>query len=191
LSIENAESQLRKNINKNKFENSFRRISNWVNVRKTKSLVVFFWTLAIASAIVLSYWLVYLQNPILIKYIMIFTEIEQWIPRLSTIGYIIIFITSMIAGAVLADFEDILYAWLAVNFLSLISSILYMFFFVWFSLGAGAYFHALGIAESMFEWVMFYVGVNIFWMYFPIILLFSFGGGFLGAILRSILSPKA
>jgi len=162
-----------------------------LRIMKTKLLVVFVWSFTVASLIVKSYWLLYIQNPELMEHGMIYTRVSKWIPRLSWIDYIIIIFASLVAGAVLVDLKDILFSWIASIFLILISSTLYMFLFVWFSLGAGAYFASLGVANTMVSWVLFYTMINVFWMYFPLVLFFSLLIGFVGSFLRSTFSPSA
>jgi len=168
----------------------FTRASQWLRMMKTKLLVVFLWSFTGASLIVKSYWLLYIQNPVLIEHVMVFTHVGKWVPRLFWTDYIIIIIASLVAGAVLVDLKDVLFSWIASIFLILISSTLYMFLFVWFSLGAGAHFASLGVANIMVSWVLFYVMVNVFWMYFPVVLFFSLLISLIGSFLRSRFSPS-
>lgn len=160
-------------------------------MRKITLLVAFLWTLTVASIIVKSYWLMYIENPVLIETGMIYTTVDKWVPRLSIWDHTIIVIASLVAGAVLMDIKDILCSWLASTVLSFVSSTFYMFLFVWFLLGARDYFASLGVAHTMVSWVFFYVMFNVFKMFFPLLLLLTLLIGFVGAFLRSTFSPSA
>lgn len=164
-----------------------RRMWQWLKDRKWKLLVVLGWGAAFAAITIKSYWLVYLQNPVLIKHQMVITRVRDWVPSLITMDYLVMIVVSTLAGALLIDLGDVLYGWLTSISLSFILSVTWAFLYVWYSLGVGMFFSNLGVADVMLPWVAEYVILNVFRMWFPFVPLMSLITGFCGAVLRSMI----
>lgn len=175
-----------------KLKDRFRKTLNIIKTKKTTLSVFFIWSLTIAFVVIKSYWLLYVQNPVLIeKRIWAFSPLgySVWLPRLFIEDYIIIIIVSFAAGVFLEDLSDIFYSWFASNILSFVCSTLYIFFYVWIFVGVGDYFSSLGIANELIPWVFLYVMINILWMYLPLVICFTLLASFVGALLGSRFFP--
>jgi len=169
------------------FKDDLKKMWEWIKGKKVTLLIVLGWSVAFAIITFKSYWLLYMEKPVLAQQSIIFTNIvPEWVPRLDTIDYLVMMTTSLLAGALLTEFEDIFYGWVSSLFLSFILSATLAFLFVWFSLGAGVILSGLGL-DALIR-VLELVMLNVFRMWFPIVpilsLITAFGGAFLSSIIR-------
>jgi len=166
----------------------FRKMWEWIKRKKVKLLIVFGWSVAFAIVTLKSYWLVYIQNPFLVQYGWVFTHMREWSPALVTIDYLVMIVVSLLAGALLMEFEDVFYSWIASLFLSFILSATLAFLLVWFSLGVGMTLASAGLADlTMVTRVLEFVILNVFRMWFPLVPIISMLTALCGAFLRAFI----
>ena len=173
------------------FRDDFKRMFSWIKARKLPILVVIGWGLSVALLTIKSYLLVYIREPLMFETGMIYTTVSKWVPRLDEVDYLLIFIIALISGAILADFQKVLFGWIVSTSLSFIIPIIFSSFFIWFSLGTGEIFTAaLGLPGAI-EAVSVVAFRNIFRMMFPFVSIISLITVFVGAFLRGIIQPSA
>lgn len=154
-------------------------------------LFSFVWSLAIASVIVVSYWLLYVVHPeITLSGILIYTESGTYVPSIVPAGYMIILAASLIVGLFLVDFERVVVGWVASTFLSFSIAVFGSFLFVWFILGVGQNPIILAVGGRALTLVFEKVSLNVFRMFFPIVPLACLLTSIFGAIVRSIIQPS-
>jgi hypothetical protein len=147
-------------------------------------LIVLAWSAVIAFVTIKSYWFVYVYNPELIEYRMIRTLLSKWIPRFFIEDYLIIIAASIIVGALLMDFSQIILGWMASIIVSFIFSVFYMFLFVWVCLGVGSHLSQQGLAHLWMVMVFDPVTLNVLAMWFPFTMLLPLLAGLAGPLLR-------
>ena len=162
-----------------------------LKARKKEISVTLLWSGLIALLPIKSYWLVYVNNPVLMKASVAWTHVDQWIPKLGLWDFAVIFLISLIVGMVLMDLEVILYSIIAVNILSFIFAVAYSSYFIWYILRAGEAYSIWGGWWTWGQYVVYIAIKNIFRMTFPFVALFSFIGAFFGAFGRAMLEPSA
>jgi len=171
------------------FGDDLRKLWQWIRDKRSALLVVFGWSVAFAVITLKSYWLVYVENPVLFEQsIMFFTDVAHWIPRLVMIDYVIMIIVSVLAGALLMELDDVLYGWIASIFLSFFLSVILILLFVWYPLGAGNIFSQAGTADRAVIPLAELMMVNVFRMWFPLVPVISLITVFCGALVRSYIS---
>jgi hypothetical protein len=169
-----------------------RKMANWLKKRRILILTSFWWGVSIALVIMGYYILVYVEHPEVTQgIVVVYTIVEKWAPRIQLLGYVIIIGASLIAGAQLADFGNVLYGWITSFFLSMLISVFGSFAFVWFVLGVGqspviTAFGGLGV-----EVVLQLVFMNVFRMIFPFMPIGCLLTGFVGAVIRALIKPTA
>lgn len=172
---------MRRNVGK-----GLKRFWGWIKGSRVQLLTVFGWTVTLLTMTVKSYWLLYIENPELVKYRLIITGVARWVPRLQAFDYIVFIAASVLAGAMLMEFRNVLVGWSASIFLSFIFSVICMFFYVWFSLGVGLTFAEAGIEDIMSSWVLLWVGLNVFRMWFPFVPVLTLITAFFGVLFRDL-----
>jgi hypothetical protein len=155
----------------------------WIRARKRVVSATFAWSVVIAFMIILSYWLFY-SSP----------GRGSWeSPELYVWGWVSIFLMSIVAGAIIADLETVVYSFVACVVLSLVFEVIYACFFGWFILGSGEAFSYTipGLAfMTFFESVIAGQFVIILRMTNFIVPCFCLLGVFIGLIVRSYYEPS-
>jgi len=168
-----------------------RTIAEWIKRRKVVILISFGWSVAIASVIIASYWLLYIEHPWMTLLGFIYTEALELIPRIHPLGYIIILGASLMAGAFLVDFGKVVLCWIASLLLSFLIAVFGAFLFVWFGLGVWQNPIISGIGSATMVKIFEYVSLNVFRMVFPLVPFACLLTSFVGVMIRSIIQPSA
>lgn len=163
----------------------------WLKEHKKPIAITMVWSLAIALVVIKSYWLVYAQNSTLIDNRIAWTQISNWVPRITILDLIIILVISIVAGAILPDIEIVVYSVLANFMLVFALAVLYSTCFIWFILGYGEFFAASGGFLEWGSWVAYVAFKNIFRLTFPLVHIFCFIGAIIGAFVRGYIEPSS
>jgi len=161
-----------------------------LKARKKEMIIVMLWSVAVALVVIKSYWLTYVDNPILFDNHTIWTDHEVWIPRLSVMDFLSILVISAIAGAILLDLNIVIYSVVITVVLSAVFAITYSSFFIWYTLGGADFFIPLAGWWS-WSYAVHYALINIFRMIFPYAIATCSIGALFGAFSRGILQPSA
>ena len=161
----------------------------WVTAKRKVVATTIGWSFAIALVMIVAYWLVYVQNPLLVSQRIAASDV--YAPELNVWDCAMILIVSAVAGAIIVDLEDIIYDFIAAMILSFAIALLYASFFIWFVLGMGDSLSIttggitfLGIVQLAIQAAL----VNIFKMML-IVPLLSLLGVFIGAFVVGYLRP--
>jgi len=169
-----------------------RKMSEWLKKRKVAIMTTFGWSVAIALVIIVHYMLVYMEHPeVSGETVVIYTAVEKWSPRILPLGYLIILGASLMAGALLVDFGNVLFGWITSFFLSSFIALVGAFIFVWFVLGVGQSPVLSAFGGLAIEVVLQLVFMNVFRMVFPIIPIACLLTSFVGALIRAQIHPTA
>jgi len=164
----------------------------WLKERRRTIAIVLVWSLFVTVLVARQFWLTYVDNPFLFRMAgNVWMEDPNMWGRLDMWDLILIFVTSVIAGALIIDIETILFSTIANVTLTFVFSISYVFFFIWYVLGYGEAFIVadrlmIGVQYALWEALRL-----IFRMTFPLVQLLAFLGVFLGAFLRVYIQPSA
>lgn len=164
-------------------------IFRWLKIRKKQIATTLGWSVAIALVIIKSYWIVYLRYPVLSEAKIIYTDVLDWTPRIDLWDLLIIFLFSLLAGAILLDIDKILYGFIASSFLSFAFAVTWSSFFIWFSIGVSEFLELFGFWTTL-QFVLYGAVKNVFRMIFPTVQMLAFFGVFLGAFVRAYLQPS-
>jgi len=163
----------------------------WLKTRKREIAVTLTWSIAVALVIIKSYWLLYVTHPVLVEHGIAWTRVNEWVPRLGTLDYLLIFLMSVIAGAILVDLKNIIYSFIATVVFSFVFAVTYSSLFIWYILKWGETLSLLGGWLAWIGDVIYVAMLSIFRMVFPLVILLCILGVFLGAFGRGILQPSA
>jgi hypothetical protein len=163
----------------------------WIKVKKKEIIITLIWSTVVALVMIKAHLLVYINNPILIEYGIAWTEVDQWCPRLDTLDFLFILFISIVVGAILMDFDTILYSYIATTILSFTFAIIYACVFIWYVLKWGEVLSLVGGWWSFGDFVIYAAMKPMFRMFFPLVVLMCLLGGFGGAFIRGILQPSA
>ena len=116
------------------------------------------------------------------KVIMPYSSFEG--PHFEGIDYLILFLSGIIAGLVLREFEDVLINLAKAALLSFLTIVVYASFYIWFILN----FREFGITNpsAAFEWTIFFAILNVARM-LPIGLVPCFAGAVIACFLAGTL----
>jgi hypothetical protein len=163
----------------------------WLREKRKAITITLMWSLAVAVVVIKSYWLAYVENPVLFENRIVWTSTINWMPRLTILDLILILIISLIAGALLIDLETIIYSLVANYALSFAFAVAYSTLFIWFTLGYGETFADAGGFLEMGPVVIYVAVRNIFRLIFPLAQIFCLLGAIIGAFIRGYLQPSA
>jgi len=164
----------------------------WLKERKRTIAIVLTWSLFIAVLVSRQFWLAYVNNPILFSMPgNVWVEDPSWIGRLNVWDFILIFVSSVVVGALIIDIEAILFGTITNVILSFIFSMIYVSYFVWYVLGYGESFNLVGGFLVWGQFVLWDALRLVFRMTFPLVQLMALLGVFLGAFLRVYIQPSA
>ncbi len=161
----------------------------WIKVRKKPIIIVLVWSVAVALVIIKSYWFIYLKYPVLVEQGIAWTGIEQWIPRLDIYDLLLIFLFSIIAGAMILDIETTIYGFIATTILSFVIAGTYSFLFIWFILEFNNILPYLG--WTTIERATTAAILNISRMTIPFVAILCLMGVMLGAFARGYFQPSS
>lgn len=161
----------------------------WMKVRKKPIIIVLVWSVAVALVIIKSYWLVYLRYPVLVEQGIAWTRIDQWVPRLDIYDLFLIFLFSIIAGAMILDIETAVYGFIATTILSFVIAGAHSFLFIWFYLEYSNLLPYLGLA--VIERATTAAILNISRMTIPFVAVLCLMGVMLGAFARGYFQPSS
>lgn len=160
----------------------------WIRAREKVVAATVAWSVAIAFVIIKSYWLFYNGRGGAA-----FSNVGGQFPQLYTCDWVSIFILSVVAGAIIANLETIVYSFIASLVLSLIFEVIYGSFFMWFTLRFSESFSIIipGLSFMTFlESVIGGVFFTILRMINIIVPVFCLLGVFIGAFIRGYLEPS-
>lgn len=164
----------------------------WLKERRRTVTIVLVWSILITVLIAREYWLGYVDHPILFNMPgNVWVEDPNWIGRLNVWDFALIFISSLVVGALIIDVEAILFGTITTTILTYVFSISYISYFIWYVLGYGDSFNLNGGFLVWGQFVLWDALRLVFRMTFPLVLLASFMGVFLGAYLRVYFQPSA
>jgi hypothetical protein len=153
--------------------------------------ITILWSLAVALVTIKAYWIVYLANPQLFTGV-VWTHVPDWIPHVDGWDMLVIFVISLIAGALLLEVETIIYGLITTFILSFIFTLIWATFFMWYSLGAASLQSLLGLTFTDALSLVLYVGSRIvFGMTFPYVHFLLAAGALVGAFGRVWLQPSS
>jgi len=165
--------------------------ARWLRERKRTFAVVLGWSFFIAVLIIREYWLSYINQPILFEMPKYWFDYSDWVARLNIWDFLLIFASSIIAGALLMDIETILFSSVASALLSFLFSVVFVTYWIWVVLGWGETWGLIGGFMRGGQFVMWDAARIVFRMTFPIVQLIAFTGVFLGAFVRGYFQPSA
>jgi len=163
----------------------------WLGTKKRVVAVIMGWSLVVAVIIIAEYWLSFVRNPILFTLPYYWFESPGWVAHLNVWDFILIFLASAVAGALLLDIETILFSAISNAILSFLFPVIYVTYFIWVVLGWGRLWDVIGGFAWGGQFVMWDAIRIVFRMTFPIVQLLAFFGVFLGAFIRVYIQPSA
>jgi len=161
---------------------------SWMKARKKVVVATVVWSAAIALVVIVPYSLFYHGSGIAA-----FTTLFGQYPGLQISDWVIVFLISIAAGAIIAGLETIVYSFLASLVLSVIFEVTYGSFLIWYGLGYGQSFTFIvpGVSfVTYFEAVIEGVFLTVMRMTNIIVPIFCILGVFIGAIVRSYFDPS-
>lgn len=171
------------------FRGDLKRLADWVRTKRYVILIVCLWTAVLSFLTIWEYYALYENNPNLwySGYKVAFEPTEsQWIPRLYTLDYFVILVTSVLAGFAIASVEDTLFGFFASGILSTLIGVAYSTYFIWYVLDFGSM-----LDVSVLTTIVWAAVLNIFRMVFPLALLIVFLGSLFGSFFRGFVQPSA
>ena len=164
----------------------------WVKENKKPIIITVGWSLVVAIILIKAYWSIYLANPRLFESGVFWTQISDWTPHVDLLDMIMIFIASIVAGALLLEIETIVYGVIANFILSLVFAVIWATFFIWYALGIGLIpdFVAWGLPDQV-SFIVYIASRNVFRMAFPFVYVLAFMGVFVGAFGRALIQPSS
>jgi hypothetical protein len=166
-------------------------LAQWLKSSRRAFAIVLSWSLFVAILIIREYWLTYINQPILFQMPKYWFDYGDWVAHLNVWDFLLIFASSLIAGALLMDIETILFSAIANVILSFSFSVVYVTYWIWVVLGWGETWDLIGGFSRGGQFVMWDAARIVFRMTFPIVQLIAFLGVFLGAFLRGYFQPSA
>ena len=160
----------------------------WIRTRKKDVATTVAWAAAIALVVIIPYWLFYNAHP----GVPISNYLDQY-PQLYFWDWVLIFLVSIVAGAIMADLGTVVYSFLASLILSLIFEVLYGSFFVWFSLGYSRFFSIIvpGLTFTAYlQSVLQQIFLTFLRMINVAVPCFCVLGVFIGVVARSYFEPS-
>jgi len=148
-------------------------------------LVVTLWTAVIAFIIIEVFWLKYETTARLKTYDIIYTLYDA--PGLQVLDVLVLVVASLMISLLAYNPVDLVYGYLASIFLSFCIGVLYVFLYIWFVQGHGAYF-----SVNPFDWeIPFYFAMlNVFRMMVPGVVATCLIGVAIGVLVRGVLPYK-
>lgn len=159
----------------------------WMRARKKAVAATVAWGAAIALVVIVPYSVFYHGSGIAA-----FTTLFGQYPELQISDWVIVFLISIVAGAIIAGLDTIVYSFLASFMLSVIFEVTYGSFLIWYGLGYGQSFTFIvpGVSfVTYFEAVIEGVFLTVIRMTNLIIPVFCIMGVFIGAMVRSYFDP--
>jgi len=163
----------------------------WLGNKKRVVAIIICWSSVVAVVVIREYWLSYIRNPILFDMPFYWFDDPSWIARLDVWDFILIFVTSLVAGALILDIETILFSAILNVVLSFFVPVIYVTFFIWVVLGWGNQFDLIGGFGRWGQYVLWDSVRIVFRMTFPFVQLIAFFGVFIGAFVRVYFQPSA
>lgn len=160
----------------------------WINARKKVVAVTAAWSVALVLVTMIPYWLFYSSGrwPV-------FSTVMGLYPELGFWNYVIVFVVSIVAGALIANLESIVYSMVASIVLSLVFEVIVGSLFFWYSVGYSQSFSLImpGLAfTDYFESVVGGVFLTVLRMINVAVPVFCVLGGIVGAVVRSYFEPS-
>jgi hypothetical protein len=160
----------------------------WIKARKKVVATTIAWAVAIALVVIIPFALFYMSNP----GITISNYLDEF-PQLYFWDWILIFLVSILAGAIIANIETVVYSSVASLILSVILEFLYGSFFVWYGLGYSRSF-SMTMPGLTFLPYLQTVLQDVFLIFLRMINIavpcFCVLGVFIGAVVRSYFEPS-
>jgi hypothetical protein len=160
----------------------------WIRNRKRVVAATVAWTAAIALIVIMTFWSFYVTH----RGIGI-SNILDLNPQLYLWEWVLIFLLSIVAGAIIADLGAAVYSFLATLILSTIFEFVYGSFFAWFGMGYSGSFSTI-IPGMSFNAYLQSVLQDVFLTFLRMINVtvpcFCALGVFLGVIARSYFDPS-
>jgi hypothetical protein len=104
----------------------------WIRNHERVVAATVAWAMIIAVVVIVEFWLFYVAHPGILL-----SNILGWYPALTGWDWVVIFLSSIAAGAIIADLGRAVYSFLTSLILSTVFEVLYGSFFAWFRLGYG------------------------------------------------------
>jgi hypothetical protein len=152
-----------------------RKIPEWIRDNRTDVLVVIGWTAAVTVILSRACWLFY--EYLNVKFGATYCGWEC--PSLNSIDLLLLLASSFIAGIILSDVSQIIYGYLISMLLSSSITVISIFLYRWFIQG-----DLLAFIPYGWEYILYFVFNNVFWMMLPMGILCSFLGVLLGGLLK-------
>jgi hypothetical protein len=162
----------------------------WISARKKVVATTVVWSAILALLIIIPYWLFYSGSHIET----VFSTVGGLYPELYIWDVVLVFLVSVVAGAIIVNVETIVYSFVASLVLSSIFEVLYGSFFAWFSLGYGQSFSMIipGLVFTTYlESIIAGVFFTILRMVNVIVPCFCVLGVIIGAVIRGYFEPSA
>lgn len=149
-------------------------------------LIVTLWTAVIAFIIIEVFWLKYETTARLKTYDIIYTRYDA--PGLQMLDVLVLVVASLMISLLAYNPEDLIYGYLASIFLSFCIGVLYVFLYIWFVQGHGAYF-----SLNPFDWEvpLYFALLNVFRIMFPTVVATCLIGAAIGIFVRGVLPLKS
>lgn len=144
-------------------------------------LVITLWTAVIAFTIIEVFWLKYETTARLAAYDIVYTRYDA--PALQAWDVLILIVASLMITLLAYTPRDLVYGYLGSLFLSFCIGVVYVFLYIWFVQGHGAYF-----SINPFDWELplFYAIINVFRIMFPSVIATCLIGLAIGVLLRGL-----
>lgn len=153
-----------------------RALSSLIRKRKGEVVVTIVWALAISAVIIIGFYLFHMENP--------FTSRSYGSAKFSDFDKLLLVVLGFVAGFCMTDVKCLVYGYFASMTVAYIISVIYVYFFMWFTLQLG-----LVLSSIPFGWEtalhMAIVKVSMFM--FPVGVGFSFIGVATGNMIRALL----
>jgi hypothetical protein len=161
-------------------------LGSWVKEKKIPIIAVIIWTIMLSLVVIREFNAAY-ANPLAMdpNYRVLFASYySSIVPRLYNLDYVVVFVTSILAGFTIQEVDAVLFGFLSSVVLLLVSAVAYISWFIWYLLGLGALLDASVVTTIM--WAAF---LNVFRMVFPLAILAIFVGSIFGCIIRDFVYP--
>lgn len=161
-----------------------RNLKIGIEVRKRDVAVVLGWSIAIALILIKAHQLFVLDNPQLAVYKRAYVHYLG--ASFTDFDRLLLVAISFLVGMFLVEIKSLVYAYFASMFLSFSFGVIYVFLYVWFTLGYG---ETLSQVAFGWEWAVWLALINVFRFMVPIGILFSLLGVVTGNFVRIWLKP--
>ncbi|MCK4477705.1 hypothetical protein KAU88_04165 [Candidatus Bathyarchaeota archaeon] len=147
--------------------------------------IIIVWTIVISLILIKTHQFFYLDNEQFSVYKIPYLQYAG--PTFTEFDRLLLLATSFLVGIILVDIKNIVYGYFASMFLSSLIAVVYVFIYIWFTLGLV---ETLSRLPFGWELALFFGIANVFRFMIPAGMLFCLIGVLTGNIIRTMLKPQ-